>query len=125
IERAFADAEREIDEQLARLGFGRALEAIFRATDRANKYIVETAPFTLAKKPEAAARVGTILRNLAEAIRRAAVLLAPFLPDTSVRIVDLLGFEASELRRDSAPWSAKFGAGHRVKAPVPLFPRLE
>ncbi len=125
VERAFVDAEREVDQQLERLAFGRALEAIFRATDRANKYIAETAPFTLAKKPEAMPRVGTILRNLAEAIRRSAVLLVPFLPDTSVKIFELLDLPQADLVRTQSAWGSRFADGHRVKPPVPLFPRLD
>ena len=108
-----------------RLAFGRALEAIFRATDRANKYIAETAPFTLAKKPEAMPRVGTILRNLAEALRRSAVLLTPFLPDTATKIFELLDLPPAELARRDLAWGSRFAPGHRVKAPVPLFPRLD
>jgi methionyl-tRNA synthetase len=122
---AFLEAEREADAHLENLAFGRALEVLFRATDRANKYIAETAPFTLAKKPEEMARVGTILRNLAEAIRRAAVGLAPFLPETAERIVDLLGLPAEDTGKRGLDWGERFAAGHRVKAPVSLFPRLD
>jgi methionyl-tRNA synthetase len=114
---AFETADREIVEHMASLAPNRALEALLRATDRANKYIAETAPFTLAKKPEAMPRVGTILRNLAEALRETARLAAPFLPDTGARIADLLNADASP------GW--RFPAGHVVKPSAVLFPRIE
>src|SRR5262247_3276011 len=41
----FAQAATEVEHHVANLALSRALEAIFRATDQANKYITETAPF--------------------------------------------------------------------------------
>jgi methionyl-tRNA synthetase len=125
LEEAFATAERDVDEQMAALGFNRALEAVLRATDRANKYIAETAPFTLAKQPEQMPRVGTILRNLAEGLLRTAWLAAPFLPDTAARILDMLDAPGGERRAPARPWGEGFPEGHRVKPPVALFPRIE
>ncbi len=52
-----------------------ALEAVWRAIDHANKYVVETAPFTLAKDPAQRPRVGAILHELCEALRVTAQLL--------------------------------------------------
>ncbi len=125
LEAAFRGAQSEVDTHMASLGFGRALEALLRATDRANKYIVETAPFTLAKRPEETPRVGTILRNLAEALSRTAGLASPFLPATASRIADLLGLPEAASRRSGTAWGESFPAGHRVKPPVALFPRIE
>ena len=125
LEDAFATAASEIDAHLPNLGFARALEAVLRATDRANKYIVETAPFTLAKNPQEMPRVGTILRNLAEALRRTAHLLTPFLPETAEKIRGLLAIPAAEIHRHDLRWGEAFPAGHRVNQPVPLFPRID
>jgi methionyl-tRNA synthetase len=125
LEAAFAVAEREIDEQMANLMFNRALEALLRATDRANKYIAETAPFTLAKQPDAMPRVGTILETLAEALVRTARLAAPFLPDTATRIADLLALPADALGGPTPAWGRALPAGHRVKPSAALFPRIE
>jgi methionyl-tRNA synthetase len=125
LEEAFAAAEREVDEHMANLALNRALEALLRATDRANKYIAETAPFTLAKQPDAMPRVGTILRNLAEALLVAARLAAPFLPDTGRRIGELLNLPAEALRGPSRPFGEGFAAGHRVAPSAVLFPRIE
>lgn len=125
LERAFATAQAGIDEHMANLGFNRALEALLRATDRANKYIAETAPFTLAKKPEELPRVGTILRNLAEALLQTGRLVAPFLPATGRRILDLLNVSPDRFTGAGPRWGEGFATGHVVKTPAPLFPRIE
>jgi methionyl-tRNA synthetase len=125
VEDAFRSAEAEIDGHMSKLAFGRALESLFRATDRANKYIVETAPFTLAKSKSEMPRVGTILRVLVDALARSASLAAPFLPDTADRMVQLLGLPADATERYGADAASRIPPGHRVNAPVPLFPRLD
>ena len=124
LEEAFARAAAEVDAHVPALAFARALESVFTATDRANKYITETAPFTLAKAPDGMPRVGTILRNLAEALRVAARLLDPFLPETTARIADWLGLEAEALRQP-VPFGSGFADGHRVAKPTSLFPRID
>jgi methionyl-tRNA synthetase len=126
LERAYAEAAREVDEQVRGLMLSRALEAIWRAADQANKYIVETAPFTLAKDPAARPRVGTILHNLLEALRATAQLAAPFLPETAARIVELLALPAERALALPGPaWGDAFPSGHTVHPPVALFPRIE
>jgi len=122
---AYGEAAREVDSQVADLMLSRALEGILRAADHANKYIVETAPFTLAKNDATKPRVGAILHNLLEALRATAQLAAPFLPETSARIVELLGLPADALQLPGAAWGTAFAAGHVVQKPVPLFPRIE
>jgi methionyl-tRNA synthetase len=122
---AFAGAAREADEQMGALMLSRALEAIWRAADHANKYIVETAPFTLAKDPAQLPRVGTILHNLLEALRLMAQLAAPFLPDTAERLRVLLALPADGLALPGPAWGTAFAAGHVVQPPVVLFPRID
>jgi methionyl-tRNA synthetase len=68
-----------------------ALEAIFNMLRRANKYIDETAPWVLAKDESQKARLGTVLYNLLETIRRGAILLMPFIPETAEEILSELG----------------------------------
>src|SRR5262249_47400702 len=110
---------------MTNLALNRALEATFRATDHANKYITETAPFTLAKDPAAMPRVGTVLHNLLEGLRVAAQLLLPFLPDTSHKIFTMLNLPAEQLRAYDLAWGKAFRPGHRVQKPQALFPRLQ
>ena len=68
-----------------------ALECVFEMLSRANKYIDETTPWTLAKDESKRARLGTVLYNLLEAIRWGAVMLSPFIPKTAAEILAMIG----------------------------------
>lgn len=70
-----------------------ALTSVFDMLSRANKYIDETTPWTLAKDETKRERLGTVLYNLLETIRWGAVMLAPFIPETSEEILRELGTE--------------------------------
>ncbi len=121
---AFAQAAAEVEQHVTNLSLSRALEAVFRATDHANKYITETAPFTLAKDPASLPRVGAILHNLLEALRVSAQLLTPFLPDTCEKIFAALVLPDERKRVYDLPWGRAFAPGHQVQKPQALFPRL-
>ena len=71
-----------------------ALDAIFTMLSRANKYIDETTPWTLAKDEAQKDRLGTVLYTLLEAIRWGATLLAPFIPATAEEILSELNTTA-------------------------------
>jgi len=109
----------------AAYAFHRALEALWRAIDHANKYIVVTAPFSLAKDPAQRPRVGAILHHLLEALRATAQLLQWFLPETSVRIHELLGLAPVERLPADLAWGTHFAPGQVTQPPVGLFPRIE
>ncbi len=100
-----------------------ALSKIFDLAKRCNKYIDETMPWALSKDEEKKARLGTVLYNLIEGIRFIAVLLEPFMPETSVKILEQIGTDVNTL--DSL---AEFGAvkeGDKVGVATPLFSRLD
>ena len=77
--------------EMERFQFQNALEQVFRTIQRANKYIDENAPWTLAKDPANRARLATVMYNLLETIRICAVLLTPFIPDSAEKIFDQIG----------------------------------
>ena len=68
-------------------GTQQALIEVFKVISRANKYIDETTPWLLAKDESKRDRLGTVLYNLAEAIRVCAVMLTPFLKSTAEKIL--------------------------------------
>jgi methionyl-tRNA synthetase len=120
----FAQVEAEQEHFMADLQFHRALEAIWSALDHANRYIVQTAPFTLYKDVDQRPRVGAILHHLLEVIRALTRLLAPFMPDTAEQLRDLLNLSASTARPQAA-WGECFATGHHVKTTKGLFPRID
>ena len=105
-----------------------ALECIFTMLRRANKYIDETTPWSLAKDPEQNARLGTVLYNLLETIRWGAVLLRPFIPTTADEILAMLGTDAVSYDTVGGKDSGKFGAiqpGSAVGQSRVLFARID
>ncbi|GAA0533025.1 hypothetical protein GCM10011581_17840 [Saccharopolyspora subtropica] len=81
--------------------------------DEANRYVVENAPWTLAKAEkngdqDAAARLDVVLRTLVDAERLVADELTLFLPGAARRVAAQLGDGGDELAK-----------------PTPLFPRIE
>ncbi len=119
---AFTHVRQTVGAEIEALQFNRALDAIQVALDVANKYIVVTEPFKMAKDPASMPRVEQILANLLEALRVSADLLEPFMPTMAAKLVDLLNIDEKTLH---APYGEGLQPGHRVKPPVALFPRLD
>ncbi len=114
-----AQAAERCDACMETLHVSDALDAVFDLFRRANKYIDETLPWALAKDPEKRERLGTVLYNLLETIRIGARLLAPFLPQTSEKIMRQLGTDVA---------SFSFGAlkpGGILGESAALFARLD
>jgi methionyl-tRNA synthetase len=122
---AFAAARQEMPQFTAQLAFHRALEALWRAIDHANKYIVTTSPFTLVKDPASQPRAGAVLHHLLEGLFVTAVLLRPFLPETSARMLAMLGLPVDVIMPDEWQWGAALPEGHTTRKPEMLFPRIE
>ncbi|MCI6560299.1 MAG: methionine--tRNA ligase [Oscillospiraceae bacterium] len=99
------------------------MDAIMSLARRANKYIDETSPWVLAKDSEKAARLGTVLYNLLETIRFIGVALAPFLPETSEKILNEIGTDVRSL--ESLEHFGGLEAGRQVGEAVPLFARID
>ncbi len=73
-----------------------SLDVLFSALRRANKYIDETTPWVLAKNEEDKPRLATVIYNLLETVRIAAVVLTPYLPTTAERIFSQLGTDKKD-----------------------------
>ncbi len=74
-----------------------SLDEIFSMLRRANKYIDETTPWVLAKSDADKPRLATVIYNLLEVIRSAAVLLYPYIPETAESIFRQLATDKTEL----------------------------
>ena len=120
----FRQAEEELKGHMAELQFHRALEAIWAAIDHTNRYVVQTAPFSLYKDAGKRGRVGEILHHLLEAVRTIGRLISPFLPETAEELEALLNIPQPTAKQPSS-WGQFFVPGHKVKPPKVLFPRIE
>ena len=100
-----------------------AIDDVVTLLRRTNKYIDETTPWTLAKDESAKGRLGTVMYNLLECIRFAAVLLEPIIPATSEAIYKQIGTD----KTDYASLSAFGGmtAGASVGEASVLFARID
>ena len=83
----------KVEKKMDGLHVADAIDEIFVLLRRANKYIDETTPWVLAKDPAKADRLGTVLYNLLEAIRFAAIMLEAYLPQTAEKILKQLNVE--------------------------------
>ncbi len=100
-----------------------ATQEIFKAIQRANKYIDETAPWALAKNGENKPRLAMVLYNLCEALRYATVMLAPFLPETADKMAVQLGLTEADRRFGELKFGGK--TEYTVHKGDALFPRID
>ena len=124
LKKAFEKAIEALDKHFRQLDFTGALDDIWAAVNRGNKYIEETAPWVLARHSDQRKRLQTVMYNLAEAIRLTSYLISPFIPETATRI-------AAQVKADPrAPWATAQqwgGMAPRTQTSLGeiLFPRLE
>ncbi|HYM46532.1 MAG TPA: methionine--tRNA ligase [Solirubrobacteraceae bacterium] len=96
-----------------------ALDEIWQRVRRLNRYVEEQAPWQLAKDGARADELDRVLRTLVEGLRVASVLLWPYLPASTHKLLQALGAP------DVALACARLGAGAagRVESIAPLFPK--
>ncbi len=105
--------------------FQKALEDILAVIDRANKYIDENTPWTLAKDEANKPRLATVMYNLLETIRICAVTLSPFMPDTAAKMLERIGADDSSKTWDSIGTFGMLNADATVVKGDALFPRID
>ncbi len=113
----------KVDKLLSEYRVSDTLDTIFTLAKRCNKYIDETTPWALAKDEDKKARLGTVLYNLLESIRFVAVLLSPFLPETSEKILAQMNTDIKDY--DSLSDFGALKAGTVVGKAEPLFARID
>lgn len=121
--------QQKVQENMKTLHVSYAIYNIFLLFKRCNKYIDETMPWALAKDKSQQERLQEVLYNLVESITIGANLLAPFMPETTDRILaQLYPDNPASGVRDFDDLD-KFGlreSGLKVtKSPEILFARLE
>ena len=117
---AYDKVEAKMDELRA----ADALTEIFGVFKRLNKYIDETEPWILARDEAKKDRLATVLYNLTEGIVIGTSLLAPFLPTTADKVMEMLHTELRDF--DTLGEFGKYPSGTKVtEKPQILFARLD
>lgn len=115
----------DVEDTFRRLAFHRTLMSIWEFVSMTNKYIVEQEPWTLAKDPARKERLGTVIYNILEALRVIAVLVSPFMPDSSDDLMKRLGIQDTESQDFNAikTWGG-LPSGNVLTRGDALFPRF-
>ncbi|MDE6476452.1 MAG: methionine--tRNA ligase [Erysipelotrichaceae bacterium] len=114
----------EVARKMDQLRVGDAIDEIFMLLRRSNKYIDETTPWILGKDETKKDRLATVLYNLLETIRIAAVLLSSFMPETSETILDELQTQQRDYQ--SLTSFGQLETGHTItQKPKILFARID
>ncbi len=107
------------------LNFSKALETIWGFIGTLDKFIVERAPWKLAKSGETA-KLHETLYTAAEAVRLITALVSPVIPESAAKIWAQLGFETSldSVRTDDLTWG-KLPVGQTIQNLAGVFPRAD
>jgi methionyl-tRNA synthetase len=122
-----ADAVRRYDEHMLAVELQPALVAVWDVVDRANGYLVEKAPWTLAKDDASRPELTAVLYASTEVLRILAILVRPIMPAAAERLWGQLGVE-EPLALQRVPSSVAWGGlapGTRTTKGDALFPRLD
>jgi methionyl-tRNA synthetase len=108
-----------VSERLARAEITAALEEIWKRVRRLNRYVEENQPWQLAKDEARAAELDRVLASLHEGLRVVTVLLTPYLPTATAKLLAALG------RTETGLDAARYAGGQTVSAEAlePLFPK--
>ncbi len=120
----------EIQTDFVELRLSDVLNKIWDLVGRLNKYIDQTMPWVLAKDPDQKARLAEVLYQLADGLRRLAVMLAPFMPETTDKIFQALGLNLSYNQKCNIDWqmaslTGKYPTGLPLQKSQAIFPRID
>ena len=113
----------QVESLMEDMAFSKALQSIWEVISAGNKYIDETAPWTLAKDPSQRERLATVMYSLLESQRIVYLLLSCFMPRTAAKALCYLGWETAP-NESGLTWGG-LQTGVRITKAEPLFPRIE
>ncbi len=117
------DLKNKVEDKMNGLKINEAIIEIMEVLKKCNKYIDDTTPWILAKDETKKERLSTVLYNILESVRICAILLSPFIPTTSSKILNQIN--TKKVSYDS---TANFGAlelGILLNKPEILFARID
>jgi methionyl-tRNA synthetase len=121
-------AARQRDEALKlmeRYELSRALEETFTIIRECNRFIDSRKPWVLGKKPDRAEEFTGAFCVLFDAVRTAAILLAPVMPAAMQKLWEQLGLAGRVADTTFADAGKPYPRGNRIGRAEPLFPRID
>ena len=126
IREAFDRVKSAVHAHYEAYAVNRALEETWGYITAVNKYLADSAPWKLAKDPDARPRLARVLGQAAAAIRGIIYLVYPVMPGSARKVWAWLGEPG---RIEDVPFAAlafaDYGAGRDIAEPTPLFPRVD
>jgi methionyl-tRNA synthetase len=120
-------AASRFDEEMLAVRPTAATAAVYEVVSRANRYMVERSPWTLAKDPAKGDQLAGILYASAETLRSLAILLSPVMPSAAARLWEQLGIAeplGEQRLADASTWGRLAPGTRTTKGPA-LFPRVD
>lgn len=120
------DLPDKCSQTMERLEFNSTLDSIWAVVNTANKYIEDVKPWELVRQDKFT-RLAGVVYNLLEALRTVAILIYPFIPDTSAKMLAQLGLKIDLDKihlQDLLKKGIGYPAGTNINKTRPLFPRI-
>jgi methionyl-tRNA synthetase len=117
----FAGLAEQVEAMIDRAELTGALDAIWQRVRRLNRYVEERAPWVLAKDDARADELDLVLCTLVAGLRVLAVLLHPYLPSSTDKLLAALGYEDRSLAL--ARWDSMQALGQPIGELQSLFPK--
>ena len=122
VDKVFINSINELDskvtEKMNDYQISDAVTEIFNVLRASNKYIDDTTPWILAKDEASKDRLETVIYNLLESIRVCAIMIKPFMPETSDKIL-------SQINNDNNSFGFTVDNEYQLNTPEVLFQRID
>lgn len=115
---------KKVDCAMRELDVRTSLEEIWSLIRRANKFVEENKPWSMAKDPAKKAELAVVMYTLMESLRVIGIVLTPFLPVTARTLLKELLLPEDPTSKDLGSWGGLVPGGEVGKS-EPLFPRVD
>jgi len=120
---------KQVEKNMDNVKVSNALTEIWNIISRSNKYIDETAPWVLAKSEDEKDRekLASVMYHLAENLRIVAILLEPFMKETSKKMLEQLGINDEKITtwQSTQTYGKLLENTKVIEKGEPLFMRLD
>lgn len=125
LERTVQSQIKLYEDNLESFHIADALDSIWEVIRRSNKYIDETAPWTLSKNGETE-KLEAVMAHLVENLRIVAILIKPLMPETSRKMLEQLGLTGKNNNYDSIyEYGKEIKDVKVIEKGEPIFVRLD